>query len=72
MATEVTTREELHRLIDEMTDDELQDLVDLVNTRLDDDELSSEEMASVEEARKELRRGQTISAEHLRSERKGA
>jgi len=55
-----------------MTDDELQDLVDLVNTRLDDDELSSEEMASVEEARKELRRGQTISAEQLRSERKGA
>ncbi len=72
MAINIRTRDELRQFIDEMSDEEFDDLVDLINTRVDDEDLSADELALIDQARKEFARGETVSADQLRSERKGA
>lgn len=68
MVTEVQTREELHRLIDALSDEEFEDLVDYLNMRNDPGSLTDEERAAIEEGLKEIERGEWISGEELERE----
>src|SRR6266498_496745 len=75
--TTVTTREALHRLIDELPDEEAEQVLRALTIRdpverslalapLDDEPLSDEDLAALEEARAEVARGETLSTEELR------
>ena len=77
-----TARDELHRLVDSLPDEGLAeahrylefltsgapDMLTwmLDNAPIDDEPTSPEEEALVEEARQELRRGETVSAEEIK------
>ena len=58
MTAPATTREALHHLIDTMSDDDAQLLLDYLNMRADPDELTPEEEAEVEQALQEIERGE--------------
>jgi hypothetical protein len=66
MATEVRTREELHSFIDRLSEAEWEDFVDLINTYLDDGDLTDEELKLIDEGRQEYRRGETVPFERLK------
>jgi hypothetical protein len=57
MTAPASTREALHHLIDEMSDDDVQELMDFLNMRADPDELTAEEEAEVEESLRDIERG---------------
>lgn len=80
----MTTRSELYKLIDELPDSalpvaeqrlaELNDpvLLSLLNAPEDDEPLTSEDLASIEEGRLARSRGETITLEEWRNRRRGA
>jgi hypothetical protein len=63
---EAPVKEQIHALVDEMTDEEAADLLDYVNMLSDPDELTSEEIAEIEDGKAEVRRGEYITLEELR------
>ncbi|MFN8618923.1 MAG: hypothetical protein U0837_17715 [Dehalococcoidia bacterium] len=63
-----TLKEELHSLIEQLSDEEAEQILDYINMRLDPDELTEEEVQAVLRAREELERGETVSHEDLKRE----
>ena len=68
MTAPTDTRATLHKMIDEMSQEALADLLDYLNLLSDPDELTPEEEAQVRQAMAELERGETIDGETLRRE----
>ena len=66
MTAPATPREALHHMIDTMSDDDAQLLLDYLNMKSDPDELTPEEEAEIEEAIKEIERGEYMTLEELR------
>ena len=74
-----TTREALHRLIDELPDDEAEWLLEALQTAdpvarslalapIDDEELSPQDEGALQEGRDAIARGETLTTEQLRRE----
>jgi len=61
----MTVKEAFKERIDQMSDDEAQDLLDLLALREESDELSAEELAQVAEAEAEFARGDFVTREEL-------
>lgn len=66
MTAPAKTREALHHLIDTMSDDDAQRLLDYLNMKADPDYLTPEEEAEVEESLREIERGEFLTLEELR------
>ncbi len=68
----MATREELHRLVDELPETELdaaRSLLDDLRNGMDDDTLTPEELAEIERGREAIRRGEYITMEEYRRQR---
>jgi hypothetical protein len=63
--TQLSVKDELHRLIDGLAPDEAERILDLVNNLLDTDELTPEEEAAVREGREQIARGEFVTLEDL-------
>jgi hypothetical protein len=66
----MTVRDALHQIVDSLSDEEAQDLLDLLNLRADPDELTTEELAEVRAIELAMKQGDEVSFEdwrHLRS-----
>jgi predicted transcriptional regulator len=64
--TQVTSaKQELHRLIDEMTKEQAEDLLDFINMQKEPDTLTPEEEAAFEAGKAEIERGEFITREEL-------
>lgn len=65
------SREQLHRVIDDLPADKLPALADLISQLIDEDDelVSAEEMAEYRRIRDEMRRGKTVSFEDVFPER---
>ena len=66
MTAPASAKAELTALIDAMSDEEAQDLLDYLNMLADPDELTPDEEAAVRKAMAELERGQTVSGDALK------
>jgi len=65
------SREQFHRLIDDLPADKLPALEDLISKLIDEDDepVSAEEMADYRRIRDEMRRGKTLSFDDVFPER---
>ena len=63
-----TLKEELHSLIEQLSDEEAEQILDYINMRLDPDELTEEEVQAVLRAREEVERGETVTLDQLMKE----
>jgi hypothetical protein len=64
--TQVTSaKQDLHRLIDEMTKEQAEDLLDFVNMQNEPDTLTPEEEAAVAEGKAQIERGEYITGEEF-------
>ena len=65
------SREQLHRVIDDLPADKLPALADLINTLIDEDDepVGAEELAEYRRIRDEMRRGKTVSFDDVFPER---
>lgn len=63
-----TLKEELHSLIEQLSDEEAEQILDFINMRLDPDELTEEEVQAVLRARDELERAETMTLDELNKE----
>ena len=63
-----TLKEELHSLIERLSDEEAEQILDYINMRLDPDELTEDEERAFARAMEESERGVTISHEALKRE----
>jgi hypothetical protein len=77
----VTTKERLHRLVDELSDDQAERALGLVESEFedpvprafrdapeDDEPLTPEDEATLERSRREYRRGEGVSLDSIRHE----
>ncbi len=68
----MTVREELHRIVDELPEEELLDLrqiVDDVKTGTEADEtVSAESLAAIQEGLEDIKAGRTVSWERVKNE----
>lgn len=65
------SREQLHRMIDDLPADKLPGLADLLHTLIDEDDepVGAEELAEYRRIRDEMRRGKTLSFDDVFPER---
>ncbi|MCY0877416.1 MAG: hypothetical protein OWU84_00500 [Firmicutes bacterium] len=65
------SREQLHRVIDDLPADKLPTLADLISKLIDEDDepVSAEELAEYRRIRDEMRRGKTLSFDDVFPER---
>lgn len=68
MSAPASVKAELHELIESLSAEDAEQLLDYINMRLDPDALTPEEEQAVLQARAELERGETTSHEALKSE----
>ncbi len=68
MAHATSVKQELRRLIEEMTEEEAMDLLDFINLYNEPDVLSPEEEAAVAEGKAQIERGEYITGEELMRE----
>lgn len=61
----MTVKEELHQIIDGLTDEEAEELLDYLNLRADPDTLTPEELARVQAADAEIARGEYVTLEEI-------
>jgi hypothetical protein len=54
----MTVRDALHQIVDSLSDEEAQDLLDLLNLRADADELTAEELTEVRTIDGAMKRGE--------------
>lgn len=66
MRIAMTVRENVHQLVDTLPEDRLEDALNLLDQLDDDDTLTSDEEAAIEEGLEDIRQGRTISLEELR------
>lgn len=64
----MTVKEALHHLVESMSDEKAEALLDYLNLLADPDELTEEERERVRRARAELARGDFVTLEELRQE----
>lgn len=58
----------MHAVIDELSDEAAEDLLDYLNMRADPDVLSGEELAEVEDGLREIARGDFVTLAELKRE----
>ena len=63
----MTAKESLRQLIEEMTDEEAEELLDYLNLLADPDTLTEQEMARVAEAEAAMERGDFLTLKELRA-----
>lgn len=63
----MTAKESLRQLIDEMTDEEAEELLDYLNLLADPETLPEEELAKVVEAEAAIERGEFLTLKELRA-----
>lgn len=61
----MTVKEAIHQLVDALSDEEAEALLDYLNMLADPDELTEEELAEVQLADEEFARGEYITREEL-------
>ncbi len=66
MTAPASTKDELHQLIDQMSMDDAQQLLDYLNMKADPDELTPEEEAEVAESLAEIERGEFDTLDEFR------
>jgi predicted transcriptional regulator len=66
---EMTVRENVHQLVDELPEDRLADALDYLAELSDTDELSAETQAAIEEGLDDIRNGRTITLDEYRRTR---
>ncbi len=69
MKEAMTVRENLHQLVDTLPEEHLADVLDYINLIEDDDTLTPEEEAAIEEGLEDFRQGRTISWEEYKRTR---
>lgn len=69
MKAAMTVRENLHQLVDTLPEDRLEDVLDYLRLIEDDDTLTPEEQAAVEEGLEDIRQGRTITLEEYKQTR---
>jgi hypothetical protein len=62
-----SSRDDLHALIDRLSDEEVEDLLDTLNNLADPDTLTDDERLAVQEGAEQIARGEYITREGLRS-----
>lgn len=63
----MTAKESLRQLIDEMSDEEAEELLDYLNLLADPDSLTEDELAKVLEAEAAIARGEFLTLKELRA-----
>ncbi len=63
----MTAKESLRQLIDEMTNEEAEELLDYLNLLADPDKLTEDELARVVEAEAAIERGEFLTLRELRA-----
>ena len=63
-------KDELHQIIDVLTDEEAEELLDYLNMRADPDTLTPEELARVQRAEKAAAEGDYVTLEEWRRSRR--
>lgn len=66
MSVQESTRETLHRVIDGLSEGELEDLLDYLDLDSDPDELSEEGKRLVKQGEEEIARGEYVDSQELR------
>jgi predicted transcriptional regulator len=66
---EMTVRENVHQLVDELPEDRLADALDYLAELSDTDELSAETQTAIEEGLDDIRNGRTITLDEYRRTR---
>jgi len=61
----MTVKDELHQIIDVLSDEEAEELLDYLNLRADPDTLTPEELARVQAADAEIARGEYVTLEEI-------
>ncbi len=61
----MTVKDELHQIIDVLSDEEAEELLDYLNMRADPDTLTPEELARVEAADAEIARGEYVTLDEI-------
>lgn len=61
----MTVKEELHQIIDVLSDEEAEELLDYLNLRADPDTLTPEELARVKAADAEIARGEYVTLDDI-------
>lgn len=64
----MTVKEAIHQLVDALSDEEAEALLDYLNMLADPDELTEEELVRVRQAKAEMDRGEYVTLEELRQE----
>lgn len=64
--TQLSVKDELHRLIDEMSLKDAERVLQQIYDAIDSDELTPEEEAAVQEGRDQIAHGQYITGEEVR------
>ncbi len=62
----MTARAALHQIVDSLSDEEAQDLLDLLNLRADPAELTAEELAEVQAIEGAMKQGDEIDFDNWR------
>jgi hypothetical protein len=66
MPTVITAREQLRALVEELPDDLLRDAIYALNHLEDDEPLSAEEIANLEDSAEDFKHGRVISLEEFK------
>ncbi len=61
----MTAKEALLGIVSELTEEEAEDLIDLLNMHADPDELTAEELAAVHRSHAAIARGEGVTLEEL-------
>ncbi len=62
----MTVKEMLHQIVDTLSEEEAEELLDFLNMRADPDTLTDEDLARVEAAEAEIARGEYVTLEDIR------
>lgn len=65
----MTVKEALHQIVESLSDEDAQELLDYLNMRADPDELSPEELAELTAIEESMKRGDEVDFEHWRRQR---
>lgn len=68
MTQATSAKQDLHRLIDAMTQEEAEDLLDFINLQNEPDTLTPEEEEAVAEGKAQIARGEYVTLEELEAE----
>ena len=64
----MTTKDALHRIIEQLSDDEAERLLDWLNLQADPDDLTPEEVADLDRVRAEMQRGEYVTLDQFKAD----